>query len=173
MRREDGFTLVELMAAITLSAVLLALSAGALRTFWLNQGLDGAAGEIRSQLRQLQQRAESESHPIVYGGWFIQGSSTWGVVRYNAGSNSCASAGIRTFDAGVTVSAIQNFDVPSAYITTCRSALQTAGVANASTARMSFFYARGTATAGSVTLRQPALDRTRTVGVTALTGRVS
>ena len=60
---EAGFTLVELLVAISLALILLSLSAIAFRTFWLTQGLHGAANDVRSQLRQLQQRAESESHP--------------------------------------------------------------------------------------------------------------
>ena len=71
------------------------------------------------------------------------------------------------------MSGITGLDTPGSLLTPCRNALQSAGVAGASGARIAFFYARGTATSGSVTVRQPSLGKTTTVSVGALTGRVS
>jgi prepilin-type N-terminal cleavage/methylation domain-containing protein len=172
-RSQAGFTLVELLVVISITAILLTLSAAAARTFWLNQALTGAASDLRLQLGQLHQRAQAESHPRVYGAWFVQGSSSWGLVRYTATTNNCTPVESRSFDSGVTVSDIQGFDLPTGLVSACRSALQTSGVSGATSARIAFFYARGTATAGSVTVRQPSLGRTRTVQVHALTGRVA
>ena len=171
--RQEGFTLVELLVVISLVAILVTLGASALRTFWLSQGLAGATNDIRVQMRQLQQRAEAESHPRVYGAWFIVGSPSWGLVRYNATTSSCVIVERRSFETGVTVNDIQGFDLPNGLLAACRNALQSDGVANATSARMAFFYARGTANAGSVTVRQPTLGRISTVQVNALTGRVS
>lgn len=170
---ERGFTLIELLVAVSIVSLLLTLSASALRIFWLQQGLDGAANDARVEMRRLQQRAESESHPLVYGAWFVQDSSSWGVVRYSASTGNCSLIDRLSFDAGVIVSAVTGLDSPSSLISACRSALDAAGVPSASSARMAFFYARGTANQGSVTVLQPSLRRTETVQVTPLTGRVS
>jgi hypothetical protein len=50
----------------------------------------------------------------------------------------------------------------------CRAALGAAGVEN----QFVFFYARGDATAGQVTVEHPTLGRTRAIQVTGLTARV-
>ncbi len=171
MRKQQGFTLIELLTAMGLMAVLLTLSAGALRGFWLGRALESGANQVASQMRQVQERSVSETHPLVYGLRFAQGSNVWNVVRYNPGD--AATTGDETctldpqvleFDELVTVSAASF--ATSAETTFCRTALAAGGD------HFVFFYARGNATPGTVTLRSSATDSTRTVRVTGLTGRV-
>jgi hypothetical protein len=142
----------------------LTLGASALRTYWLTQALEGSAEEIVSQLRQLQQRTDSESHPLVYGVRFEVGSSAWTIIRYDpsAALNKCTTDGTRTFSDGVYVSAA-NFASPSnVNVTDCPNSSQ----------QFVFFYARGTATGGSLTLRHDITSDTETISVLPLTGRV-
>lgn len=175
MKKEDGFTLVELMTVIGLAVIMLALSASAIRHFWLVRSLDGGRAEVVSQLRELQQRVTTETTPLVFGARFpTVPSSRWGLVRYNITTGTCTEYEPRSFDAGVVVQGA-DFDEPS-WIGTCRSAL---GANN----EFVFFFARGSATQGAlgsgpganpaVELRQPALGRSRYVGVTGITGRVT
>lgn len=168
MRDEKGFTLIELLVVITISAMLLALSASALRHYWMTQALEGSADSLVSQFRQVQQRTDSESAPLVYGVRFEVGTSNWAVVRYDPKSATTVDDDICTqlttfqFDNGVRVSS-SSFDAPSEVVLSkCPASEQ----------EFAMFFARGTATEGSVTLRHPITNRTRTVTVLPLTGRV-
>ncbi len=77
MRREYGFTLIEVLATLVLMGILLGLSVPALRHFWLARALEGGADQVVSQLRQLQEEAISQSHPQVFGARFRPDSSQW------------------------------------------------------------------------------------------------
>jgi prepilin-type N-terminal cleavage/methylation domain-containing protein len=168
LKHEDGFTLIELLVAMSLAGILMALSAGALRNYWLTQALNGATEDVISQLRQVQQRTDAESHPLVYGVRFEVGSSNWAIVKYDpksattASDDTCTPDSARVFADGVVVSTA-SFDAPSLIDKSkCPEADE----------EFAFFYARGTATEGSVTLRQLSTGKTRTVSVLPLTGRV-
>jgi prepilin-type N-terminal cleavage/methylation domain-containing protein len=167
-KAHDGFTLVELMVVITLTTILLALGASALRHYWLTQALEGSAEELVSQLRQLQQRTDSESHPLVYGARFEIGTSNWAIVRYDPKSatttadDECTVDSTRLFSDGVAVSAASFDTPPGVVVSKCPDSAQA----------FVFFYARGTATGGSLTLRHGVTTDTETVSVLPLTGRV-
>jgi prepilin-type N-terminal cleavage/methylation domain-containing protein len=162
--RSAGFTLVELLVVITITGILLTLGASALRTYWLTQALEGSAEEMVSQLRQLQQRTDSESHPLVYGVRFEVGSSAWTIIRYDpsAALNKCNTDGTRTFSDGVYVSAADFDAPPNVNVSNCPSSSQ----------EFVFFYARGTSTGGSLTLRHDITSDTESISVLPLTGRV-
>jgi prepilin-type N-terminal cleavage/methylation domain-containing protein len=165
---ERGFTLIELLTVITVTAILLTLGASALRHYWLTQALDGSAEEVVSQLRQLQQRTDSESHPIVYGARFDVGTGSWAVVRYDPVSATtpdddvCSLDSTQAFSDGIVVSSADFADPPGLERSRCPGSSQ----------EFVFFYARGTATGGSVTLRHNITTNTETVSVLPLTGRV-
>ena len=173
-RSEDGFTLVELLAVITLTGILLSLGAAAARHFWLVRSLQGAQDEVVTELRQLQQRVVTETHPRVYGARFRRGSSSWGIVQYDpsAASPQCKQVAPRSFDAGVTVSSStgpsNDFADSDPYTTTCR-----AEIAGASADEFVFFFARGNATAGKLTLWLDNLGHSKSVAVAGITGRVT
>jgi type II secretory pathway pseudopilin PulG len=159
---------VELLVVITITSLLLMLSALALRNYWLTQALEGSAEQVVSQLRQLQQRTDSESHPIVYGSRFEIGTPNWAIVRYDPKSptttddDECTLDSTRAFSDGVVASAASFDSPPGLVMSKCPASSQ----------RFVFFYARGTATAGSVTLRNEITARTETISVLPLTGRV-
>ena len=160
-------TLVEVLVVIVVISLLLAISASALRNFWLVKSLQAAQDDVISQLKQDQQRSESESAPMVYGARFQKGTSTWGTVQYNGNTGACAVVNSVTFDTGVVVA--NSTDFPDATGTTaCRNASPDASANN----EVVFFYPSGSATAGSAILSQPAIGRTGTVMVSAVTGRV-
>lgn len=174
MRNEKGFTFIELMVAIGIVAVLMTLSASALRTYWFVQSLESATDEVTTQLRRLQARSTSESHPLVYGARFRHGSSGWSVVRYDPATGTCSEVETKSLDSGVfsagakisSNTSLTSFSTTNE-TTVCRSNL------SAPTDAFAFFYARGSATAGQVTVDQPQIGRTRTVTVAAITGRVT
>jgi prepilin-type N-terminal cleavage/methylation domain-containing protein len=167
-RSQRGFTLVELLVVISITSVLLTLSASALRNYWLTQALKGSTEQLVSQLRQLQQRTDAESHPVVYGARFEVGTPNWATVRYDPKSattttdDECTLVATPSFSDGVNVSAA-DFDPPAGLdVSKCPSPAQD----------FTFFYARGTATQGAVTLTHSTTGRSETVSVLPLTGRV-
>jgi prepilin-type N-terminal cleavage/methylation domain-containing protein len=172
LKNERGVTLIEMLVGMLLTAMLLALSAGAARTYWLNQALSSAQGQIVSQLRQTQEQVVSETHPTVYGVRFRVGSSDWGVVAYDptiTGSHpaaTCTQVRNNTFATGVTVTAA-SFAAP----TDTTMANLCKAIPGAATDAFVYFYARGSATGGSVTVTQPSLGRSEVVTVTPITGR--
>jgi prepilin-type N-terminal cleavage/methylation domain-containing protein len=169
MTEESGFSLVELLVAMVLFAIVVTLGAAAVTHFWMVRSLEGGREQVVTQLRQLQQRVVSESHPLVYGARFRPGTgpqaSEWGLVRYSPDTNTCEQYASRTLDgvrvAGATFAAN---DVTSF----CREEIPGAGADH-----FVFFFARGNATSGAVVLYHPILDRERGVEVHGITGRVN
>jgi prepilin-type N-terminal cleavage/methylation domain-containing protein len=168
--REEGFSLVELLATMVLLGILLTLSVFPLKTYWMRRALDGSTKQVTAQLRQVQQRAVAESHPLVYGAGFSQGASSYTLLRYDpqATSTKCTKMNTVDLEDGVKVAAGTAF-ATSLYInpSECPSS---AGE------QLVFFFARGTATAGTLNLTHEGLagksGDTTTIKVTNLTGRV-
>jgi prepilin-type N-terminal cleavage/methylation domain-containing protein len=172
MRRDHGFTLIEILTGIAISAILLTLGASALRGYWIGRALHDGAEQVVSELRNAQERSVSESHPLVYGGWFDQGSAEWGVVRFDPkdssvpGDDECVVvSGPNRFSAGVVVNDV-SFEEVTPQTGVCAAAVPVG-------AEVAFFFARGTATPGDVTLVQPKNGDTETIAVSGVTGRVA
>lgn len=176
IRAEGGFTLVELLTALGLLAIVLGLAVVPMRSFWFAQALDGAADTIVTQLREQQQDAVSEAHPRVFGAIFVEGASQWTLVRYDpdpdpgvTGEPAVCTRESRDLQGGpfsaavrVKTVAVTN-DTSSAEYTTCASGGE----------KVIFFYARGTSTGGTVVIEQPQSAREKTITVSVATGRVT
>ena len=171
LKRESGFTLIETMVVMAMAAVLMTLGATAVRHYWFDSALRGSTEGMKTDLRSLQQQAVSESHPLVYGAWFVPGSSpdeagTWGTLRYNPETSVCSSPRTISLDAGVFVSAA-SFDEMAPISGECLGA---PGVPTG--AEIALFRARGSATNGTVELTQLNTEQTQTVSISPMTGRV-
>ena len=168
---QNGFTVVELLAVMTIGAVLLTLGAGALRDYTRGKALQGARDAAVTELRGAQQRTFSEGYPLAYGIRFLPQGTRWDLVRYNASTGTCSVVRSHSLTYGVRVAGTTaNTDfTESAAATACRNATP-----NASTGyEVAIFYGRGTASAGKVTFELPGTGKTRAVQVNAATGRVS
>ena len=172
LKDAGGFTLLEILVTMLLLTILLTLTAGALRHYWWVQSLEGGQDSIVTDLRGLQQRVTSETFPVVYGARFTASSSRWENVKYDPVANSCSV--VREgdldggeFSGGVVVESAEFED----YVTGGNNASDgcTTGLTGASVV---FFFARGTATPGQMTLLQTSLNRRKDVCVTGLTARV-
>jgi prepilin-type N-terminal cleavage/methylation domain-containing protein len=186
MKREEGFSLVELMAVMAITAILLTLGVTALRFFWLGRALTGERDQIFTGLRTMQQQVVSETNPLVFGAWFKvttpstdNGNPHWGMVRYRPADGatpaSCTSTATHRLDGGVQISSADFvYSLPGvASIADVVALCKTSVTASTSATDFAFFLARGTATAGCVTLNQPRRDMDdETVHVSGLTGRV-
>lgn len=171
-RRSDGFTLLEVLVAISLIAVVLTLSVGALRHFWLVRALTSSTDDVLTQLRSTQENAVSESYPVVYGVRFDVDEQDWHVLRYDpknagAGDDTCTVFESYSLSDGVEIDAA-SFATDPVITDFCRA--ETSAPATAS---FVFFYPRGNATPGDVVLEHAGIDRSATVDVSALTGRVT
>lgn len=178
LRTEDGFSLIEILATVLLLGILLTVSAGSIRTYWLVQSVDSTTDEILAQLRQVQERVVSETHPLVYGVRFGANSTSYDVVRYNpaaATGSKCSYVDRRNtadgmFAGGARILAPSfPMDAASPELAACRSDLGLSGGD-----QIVFFYARGSAVAGSLTVSHPGLPSTsnETITVIGITGRV-
>ena len=176
--------MIELLVVMSLAAVLMTLGAAAVRNFWFVRSLEGGKNEVVTELRALQQRVIAASNPVVYGAMFTEGSEDWEVVQYRRDAptincNSDREVAFNTeleFDAGVEVQAVEFTDytdqVTDASGTTTKNVTQDCLGDNPGADGIAWFFARGSATPGSVTIEQPNLGRTETVCVSAITGRV-
>ena len=167
--KEDGFTLSELLILGLITSILLTLGAAAFNRYWKVRSLAGAVDEVVTELRTQQQEATSESHPWVRGAWFMPNTSRWGVVRANVLTEACEVRSRRTFPTSVKVTAVAFDDVTAPPLSAKCAAEAESG------SEVVFFFARGTATGGSVSLAHPHVSggTPRTITVAPITGRVS
>lgn len=167
--RENGFTLTELLMVTAVIGIALTLGAAAFNRYWKVRSLTGAIDEVVTELRAEQQDASTQTHPSVWGAWFKQGTSEWGVVRGNAETGTCQVTSRRTLPTRVTVGSVAFDDVID-------PALSANCAADAGTgAEVVLFFARGSATGGSVSLFHPQVGggAPRTITVSPITGRVT
>jgi prepilin-type N-terminal cleavage/methylation domain-containing protein len=180
MEKERGFTLVELLVVIMLTSFVFVGGGLALRQYWLVQSLEGQTDETVTQLREMQERVVAESAPLVYGARFRAGSNVWTLVQYDprvvtqAGyfpGKACKPVPglIQRYGNSVVVAGepdAPQFEEGADAVNECRF------VSGWGSDEFVFFFARGNATQGQLVLRSQALDRTRTITVNGITGRV-
>ena len=168
MEREDGFTFMELLVAILVTSMALGLAAYSLRRHWQSRALHAGIDEVVSELRSEQQEASTATHPWVYGAYFKPGTARWGVLRGNSLTGACQILSRRTFGTGVTITSASFDDVTTQGLTANCTTAAEAG------AEVVFFFARGTATGGTVALSHPQVSggAAKTVRVYPVTGKV-
>lgn len=170
MKREQGFTLIELLVVMTLMLMVTAGGTVALRQYFQVRALKEAQGTITTELRKVQQRSTAEGYPNAYGVRFHKGTSQWYTVRYVSTTGVCTVVGSRNLESGMAVAADTGTQFP---VVAGTSACRSASPGGSSDSQVVFFYPSGTAVAGTVKLEQQALGRSRSLSVSALTGRVT
>lgn len=179
MKNEHGFTLIELLVVMVVALIMMTLGAAAMRHYWFVRSVASASQQVTAQLRQLQSQADSVSHPVVYGAWFLPdqpNSDEWGTLVYdptiaNAADRCELGSSPKILPTDVRVVDAAFADTPT-LTSACKTELAGAGVSNASAAKTVFFYARGNSTGGELTLARDGVVKERTIEIAALTGRV-
>lgn len=185
MKRERGFTLIELMTVMMIVGVLVTLAVPALRNFWYVRALESARQEVQSQLQRQQQRVVAETHPLVYGLRFPRRDTAQtpldqvGVVRFNGGADltsddddTCALESTVELPDGVEVGRVGT-DLGDPDLTEfCMNQIRDA-LGLPSNDHFVFFFARGNANSARIELLQTALDdRSKVLCVSGVTARV-
>ncbi|MCA1822808.1 MAG: GspH/FimT family pseudopilin [Frankia sp.] len=152
-QRDNGVTLAELMVTIALASVLTSISIFGYRSLTLAQQEQGTARAIASMMRNAQERALSEA--VTYCVAFDAGAARWRLYRAACdGTGTLANGPFRA--EGKTSISAPSFRLPSGALTTS-----------------AYFYPRGTATPGSVTVSRANASKTYVISVEGLTARVS
>lgn len=171
MRRQDGYTLIEVLIVMSLLSVIVTLGASAFQRYGHRQSLEAGTDRIVGELRGLQQRVVSESNPLVYGARIVPDSGSLQLIRYNptaAAGSRCSitetvalSGGLMSYPVTLRNPSFTAIEPTP----TCTTELGAGSYV--------FFFARGTATAGSVEVFQPNMSASETITVGSLTSRVS
>ena len=178
--REDGFTLIEVLSAIVLMSILLTISASSLRRYWLVQSVDQVQGEQKAQMRELQQRAVSESNPLVFGVRYRLGTTEWSAMRYDPQTSGTTDDDLCTQEPSAGSTFPNGVQVTSASFAAASGLLLSKCPQNTASDRFVWFFAKGSATGGPdaanpigrVEFTQPNTNSTKALCVVGLTGRV-
>ncbi len=164
---------MEVLVVLAMTALLLTLGAGAARHYWLLHSLEGGADQVVARLREIQERTVAESHPLVYGAWFKESASggDWGVLKFNPRDTS-TSADDTCSQEGASHDLASGVYVDSATFAAGPDETGICASVAPSASDLVFFFARGSATKGEIVLRQDDLERSRTISVVGVTGRV-
>jgi prepilin-type N-terminal cleavage/methylation domain-containing protein len=149
---QGGFTVVELAVSMTVLGVLLAMAVPAWSSYRSNQERLGATREVVSILRNAQLRAVAEE--TSYRVDVLAATNTLAVHRFDGKAYLHRSTTTLT-GSSVLLQAPAFRDKTGAVTTTA------------------YFYARGTASPGGVTVASRTGDRRHVIDVEGLTGRVS
>lgn len=152
--RDSGFTLVEVMVAISLVGIMMAIAVGGFRSWADASAHQGTARELQSVMRQAQQRAVTEGRAMCVD-FNIPAN------EYNLYLGACDVA------SRVLVSGPMKTEAPQVRLAT------PVFTAPSGTTTGVTFYARGTAWPGTVKVTRDNSAKVYTLSVEGLTGRVS
>lgn len=153
-KREGGFTMIELLVGMVIVSILAALGTSGWLRYQRTVEHRGSAQELVSALRNAQQAALAEA--VTYCVAFDTSSRSYQVFKF-----ACGSTGTSVKQPATTQSSRVTLVSPAF--------LQNDGSTNATVS----FFPRGSATKGSVKVKRQGADKTYTISVEGLTGRVS
>jgi prepilin-type N-terminal cleavage/methylation domain-containing protein len=176
-RQSDaGFTLIEMMVTIIVAGILIATATMALNAYTKAQSEKGTANRVVSSLRDAAGRAQAEGRTYCVS---IDSATSWTVWRYSCDSSwtgtSLQGGTLTPTKVGVASrqgqASIDMTTAPPAF--TAISAIGLAsGCGTAGTGHCVYFYPRGIASAGSLTVVRSGSTKTYVVNVGGLTSRV-
>ncbi len=159
-RRDDGFTLLEMLVTMALGSILMAMSVWGVHSYMVAQRHSGTVSDVRSTLRNSAEKALSEGR--AYCVYFT--ANTYSMYRYDCTVAANKVRGpINVQDPGIVFSGV-SFPAPATPNPNQTTACPSAG-------RCAYFYPRGTALAGSLNVVRA--GKSYTITVEGLTARVS
>jgi type II secretion system protein H len=153
--RDAGFTLIEVMVTIVLFGIVMAIAVNGSRSWSLAHEQSGTARTLQSLLRQIQQRAVTESQPACVT--FDVGSNTYTVFR-----GACDDPAKTKVKGPVSTSSRKVHLTAPAFTSPTGTPGPNVG-----------FTARGTAWPGQVKVTRDGATKTYVLSVEGLTGRVA
>lgn len=151
--RESGFTLVEMMFAMLLFGIIVAIGVAPYRNYRLAQAHVGTTRSIVAALRNAQITAVAEN--ATYRVRFGPNGKTWRLERVNGSTFTQVGPTYRVSDDGLKMRDL--------------SFRQSDGTVD----RHAYFYPRGSASKGSLVVERGGRDKVYTITVEGLTARVS
>jgi type II secretion system protein H len=152
--RDSGFTLIEVLVTISLLSVMMAIAVTGWSSWTKSSEHSGTASEVESTLRQTQQRAVTEGRAMCVK--FDVGADTYAVY-----TGACGAANVQVLGPLTTAADDVHLASPSF---TGQSGTTSTDVT---------FYARGSASPGTVKVTRTGESKVYTLQVEGLTGRVS
>jgi type II secretion system protein H len=153
-RRDAGFTLIEVLVTTSLLGLMMAIAISGWSSWAKSSAHSGVAQEIESMMRQTQQQAVTEGRAMCV--LFAPSANTYTVYR-----GVCGEAGIVRV-LGPVESGSRDVRIASPVFTS-----------TAATPAGATFYARGTASPGTVRVTRTGSSKVYVLTVEGLTGRVS
>ena len=148
------------MVTLAIAGILMASATWGMRSYLIANRESGTAQEVRGALRAAAEQSLSEGR--TYCVYFT--GTTWTTYRFDCTVSSNKVDGPHNVeDSSITLSAI-TFAPPVTPVVGQTTACPTAN-------RCAYFYPRGTALAGGLSVTRP--GKTYTINVEGLTGRVS
>ena len=153
---EDGFTLIEVLVTLVLASALMAMAVGGWIAFQRAHAEADTAREVAGVLRQAQVRAQAEdatyrvdfgSSTTTHYSLYKYGGTSWTLIKSFTTRDSSVKL------SGASFASISG-DPAEPNTTSC------------------YFFGRGTATKGSVTVQRDGSSKTYQINVEGFTGRV-
>lgn len=151
--RDSGYTLVEVLVAVVLLGVLMAMAVGAWSSWARAHEQSGTARELQSLLRSTHQRAITEGNAMC-----VQFDTL--ANQYTVYRGVCADPGREEL--------LGPYETDGGQVRLASPAFTGSTVTSGVT-----FFARGTATPGTVTVTRDGSSKIYTLAIEGLTGRVS
>lgn len=174
---DRGFTLIEMLVTMAISSILIAAAVWALRAYSDSQSEKGTADRMISALRDTAERAQSEGRVYCVSfdpdGADPSRSVSWSVWEYSCTPWTGTSIQGDTISSSeVGSGAVQGKSYISAVSFTAPSTSWFTPTCPASSLGCIYFFPRGIASSGSLTVSRSGSSKTYDVNVEGLTSRV-
>lgn len=161
---DSGFTLVELMVTIALVGITGAFAVWGLLTYSRVQSMNETATSLLGEFRTVAQRATAEDRTYCLS---IDTTTTYSLWRYSCNTAEPTTPGTPTKVSSFNVSGTSMLES----VSFTNSNTNLAHLCGSGTLGCVFFYPRGNASDGSITIGRSGSSATKVISVVGLTGR--